>query len=100
MFDKERGVPHMAIVGKSPQVIAALAGFTIPTDRKLLMVPLTTTGVDDWISREKLSPVLGWFVTDNKEDAINAAAVQLEFGGAGHSAVVLSKTKTLPMSSP
>lgn len=95
MFDKERGVPHMAIVGKSAQVIAALAGFTIPADRKLLMVPLTTTGGEDWMSREKLSPVLGWFVTDNKEDAINAAAVQLEFGGAGHSAVVFTEDEDI-----
>ena len=28
MFDKDRGVPSMAIVGKSPQVIAELAGFS------------------------------------------------------------------------
>jgi acyl-CoA reductase-like NAD-dependent aldehyde dehydrogenase len=95
MFDKERGVPDMAIVGKSPQVIAELAGFKIPADRKLLMVPLTTTGGDDWMSREKLSPVLGWFITDNKEDAINAAAEQLEFGGAGHSAVVFTENEAV-----
>ncbi len=91
MFDKERGVPDMAIVGKSPQVIAELAGFKIPADRKLLMVPLTTTGGEDWMSREKLSPVLGWFITDSREAAINAAAIQLEFGGAGHSAVVFTE---------
>ena len=93
MFDKERGVPDMAIVGKSPQVIAELAGFHIPADRKLLLVPLTTTGGEDWMSREKLSPVLGWFITDNKEDAINAAVTQLEFGGAGHSAVVFTENE-------
>lgn len=93
MFDKERGVPDMAIVGKSPQVIAELAGFKIPADRKLLMVPLTTTGGEDWMSREKLSPVLGWFITDSKEAAINAAVVQLEFGGAGHSAVVFTENE-------
>jgi acyl-CoA reductase-like NAD-dependent aldehyde dehydrogenase len=95
MFDKERGVPDMAIVGKSPQIIAELAGFKIPADRKLLMVPLTTTHGDDWMSREKLSPVLGWFITDNKEDAINAAAEQLEFGGAGHSAVVFTENEEI-----
>jgi acyl-CoA reductase-like NAD-dependent aldehyde dehydrogenase len=95
MFDKERGVPHMAIVGKSPQVIAALAGFDIPADRKLLMVPLTTTGGDDWMSREKLSPVLGWFITNSKEEAINAASMQLEFGGAGHSAVVFTENEEI-----
>ncbi|MBC7962721.1 MAG: aldehyde dehydrogenase family protein [Steroidobacteraceae bacterium] len=93
MFDKERGVPDMAIVGKSPQVIAELAGFHIPADRKLLMVPLTTTGGEDWMSREKLSPVLGWFITNSKEEAINAAAIQLEFGGAGHSAVIFTENE-------
>jgi acyl-CoA reductase-like NAD-dependent aldehyde dehydrogenase len=95
MFDKERGVPSMSIVGKSPQVIAELAGFVIPADRKLIMVPLTTTSGEDWMSHEKLSPVLGWFIVDSKEAAINAAAVQLEFGGAGHSAVVFTESEEI-----
>jgi acyl-CoA reductase-like NAD-dependent aldehyde dehydrogenase len=95
MFDKERGVPDMAIVGKSPQIIAKLAGFDIPADRKLLMVPLTTTGGEDWMSREKLSPVLGWFIADGKEEAIAACATQLEFGGAGHSAVVFTEDEDI-----
>jgi acyl-CoA reductase-like NAD-dependent aldehyde dehydrogenase len=91
MFDKERGVPSMAIVGKNPQFIAELAGFTIPADRKLLMVPLTTTGPEDWMSHEKLSPVLGWYIVNSKEKAISAAVSQLTFGGAGHSAVVFTE---------
>lgn len=95
MFDKEKGVPSMSIVGKSPQVIAELAGFNIPADRKLLMVPLTTTGGDDWMSREKLSPVLGWYIAESKDAAIKAAAVQLEHGGAGHSAVVFTENESI-----
>jgi acyl-CoA reductase-like NAD-dependent aldehyde dehydrogenase len=95
MFDKERGVPSMAIVGKSPLVIAKLAGFEVPADTKMLMVPLTTTHGDDWMSREKLSPVLGWFVVNTKEEAINAAVEQLEFGGAGHSAVVFTEDENI-----
>jgi acyl-CoA reductase-like NAD-dependent aldehyde dehydrogenase len=95
MFDKERGVPSMAIVGKSPQVIAALAGIKIPDDRKLLMVPLTTTEGADWMSHEKLSPVLGWIVTKSKNEAIDAAAMQLEFGGAGHSAAVFTENEKI-----
>jgi acyl-CoA reductase-like NAD-dependent aldehyde dehydrogenase len=91
MFDKERGVPSMAIVGKHPRHIAELAGFTVPADTKLLMVPLTTTGPEDWMSHEKLSPVLGWFIVNSKEKAIRAAVSQLEFGGAGHSAVVFTE---------
>lgn len=91
MFDKERGVPAMQIIGKKPQVIAELAGFTVPSTVKLLMVPLTTTGPEDWMSHEKLSPVLGWYIVDSREEAISAAVSQLEFGGAGHSAVVFTE---------
>jgi len=95
MFDKERGVPSMAIVGKSPQVIAELAGIKIAADRKLLMVPVTTTSGEDWMSHEKLSPVLGWFVAADTDSAIAACASQLEFGGAGHSAGVFTKNEKI-----
>jgi acyl-CoA reductase-like NAD-dependent aldehyde dehydrogenase len=88
MFDKERGVPAMAIVGKSPQAIAKLAGFEIPEDAKLLLVPLTTIGPEDWFSHEKLSPVLGYITFDGTDKAIEAAKTQLKWGGAGHTAVV------------
>ena len=90
MFDKERGVPSMSIVGQSPQVIGKLAGIDIPADRKLILVPLSTTGGDDWMSHEKLSPVLGWYVAPSTDEAIKAASAQLEFGGAGHSAGIFT----------
>ena len=88
MFDKERGVPAMAIVGKSPQVIAKLAGFEIPEDAKLLLVPLTCIGPEDWFSHEKLSPVLGYISYNSTDEAIEAAKSQLRWGGAGHTAVI------------
>ncbi|MBP1608933.1 MAG: NAD-dependent aldehyde dehydrogenase, CoA-acylating [Acidobacteria bacterium] len=88
MFDKERGVPAMAIVGKSPQAIAKLAGFEIPADAKLLLVPLTTIGPEDWFSHEKLSPVLGYITFDGSDAAIAAAKSQLTWGGRGHTAVI------------
>ncbi|MEA5114753.1 MAG: aldehyde dehydrogenase family protein [Geobacteraceae bacterium] len=88
MFDKERGVPAVAIVGKSPQAIAKLAGFQVSEDAKLLLVPLTTIGPEDWFSHEKLSPVLGYICFDGTDAAIAAAKSQLRWGGAGHTAVV------------
>lgn len=93
MFDKEKGVASGAIVGQSPQKIAQLAGFSVPDDIKLLLVPLKAIGPEDWMSHEKLSPVLGWYVTADKDEAIQAAVDQLEFGGAGHTAVVFSKNE-------
>src|SRR6266536_3718268 len=79
MFDKERGVPSMAIIGKSPQDIGKLAGINIPANRKLIVVPLNTTSGADWMSHETLSPVLGWYVARDKSGAIHAAAQQVEF---------------------
>ena len=88
MFDKERGVPAMQIVGKSPQAIAELAGIEVPADAKLLLVPLTCIGHDDWFSHEKLSPVLGYICFKDTDTAIEEAKKQLLWGGAGHTAVV------------
>jgi acetaldehyde dehydrogenase/alcohol dehydrogenase len=88
MFDKERGVPAVAIVGKSPQNIAEQAGFSIPADVQLILVPLKTIGPEDWFSHEKLSPVLGYICYNSTDEAINAAKSQLRWGGAGHTAVV------------
>jgi acyl-CoA reductase-like NAD-dependent aldehyde dehydrogenase len=88
MFDKERGVPAVAIVGKSPQKIAEIAGFSVPDDIKLLLVPLKCIGPEDWFSHEKLSPVLGYIAYNSTDEAINAAKSQLRWGGAGHTAVI------------
>lgn len=92
MFDPEKGVPSMKIVGQSPQVIARLAGFEVPEEIKMLMVPLSVDriGPEDMMSHEKLSPVLGYMVARGKDEAIAACVRQLEFGGAGHTATCYS----------
>ncbi|ABK98386.1 aldehyde dehydrogenase family protein [Pelobacter propionicus] len=95
MFDKERGVPATAIVGKSPQFIAKLAGFDIPEDAKLLLVPLKCIGPEDWFSHEKLSPVLGYIAYNGTDEAIAAAKSQLLWGGAGHTSVVHSQDQAI-----
>ena len=73
------------IVGQSPQKIAQLAGFSIAPDAKLLIVELKKTGREDPLSREKLSPVLGFFVENGWEACCQRAIQQLKFGGLGHS---------------
>ncbi|MGE4544689.1 MAG: aldehyde dehydrogenase family protein [Pedobacter sp.] len=92
MFDPEKGVPSMKIVGQSPQKIAKLAGFEVPDDVRMLMVPLDvdTIGPEDMLSHEKLSPVIGFMVAKDKDEAIATCVKQLEFGGAGHTATCFS----------
>ncbi len=97
MFDPEKGVPSMKIVGQSPQTIAKLAGFEVPDDVKMLMVPLDVDkiGPEDMLSHEKLSPVIGYMVAKNKDEALSACVKQLEFGGAGHTATCYSKDEKI-----
>jgi len=91
MFDKERGVPAPEIVGRTARLIAERAGVDVPAGTRLLLVPLDRTGEADWMSHEKLSPVLGWFVASSRAAAMEAAVAQLEFGGAGHTAVIFTR---------
>ena len=73
------------VVGQQPATIARRAGFSIPDGTKLLMVDLTAVGRADPLSREKLSPVLGFFVENGWEACCHRAIELLRFGGLGHS---------------
>jgi acetaldehyde dehydrogenase (acetylating) len=82
---------NTAVVGKQPQEIARLAGFTIAPDAKLLVVDLQTVGRTELLSREKLSPVLGFYVEDGWERCCQRAIELLTLGGIGHSLVIHSQ---------
>jgi acetaldehyde dehydrogenase (acetylating) len=79
------------IVGKQPQEIARRAGFSIAPDAKLLVVDLKTVGRGELLSREKLSPVLGFYVEDGWEKCCLRAIELLKLGGIGHSLVIHSQ---------
>jgi len=82
---------NTAVVGKQPQEIARLAGFSIAPDAKLLVVDLKTVGREELLSREKLSPVLGFYVEDGWERCCQRAIALLTLGGIGHSLVIHSQ---------
>jgi acetaldehyde dehydrogenase (acetylating) len=73
------------VVGRQPRHIAREAGFDVPQTTKLLVVELTAVGKSDPLSREKLCPVLGWFVEDGWERCCHRAIELLHYGGVGHS---------------
>ena len=79
------------IVGQQPQAIARKAGFSIAPDAKLMIVELTNVGRDDPLSREKLCPVLGFFVEDGWERCCERAIELLNYGGLGHSLGIHSR---------
>ena len=79
------------VPGQSPFVIAKEAGFEVPEDTKVLVVYEEGIGEQYPFSKEKLSPVLTYYIVDNYEEALDKAERLLEFGGLGHSAVIHSE---------
>lgn len=81
------------VPGQSPYTIAKEAGFEVPKDTKVLIVYEEGIGNEYPFSKEKLSPVLTYYIVQNEEEGINKAEKLLEFGGLGHSAVIHSENK-------
>ena len=96
MFDRlENGDYKLKshVPGQYPHTIAKEAGFEVPEDTKVLVVYEEGIGKDYPFSKEKLSPVLTYYIVKNEDEGINVAERLLEFGGLGHSAVIHSENK-------
>ena len=92
MFVEEKDCAlNSYIVGKSPFNIAKDAGIEIDPKTKVLVVPETGVGPEYPFSKEKLSPVLGYYIAESKEDALDKCEKLIEYGGLGHSAVIHSE---------
>ena len=81
------------VPGQSPYTIAKEAGFEVPVNTKVLVVYEAVIGRDYPFSKEKLSPVLTYYIVENEEEGIEKSERLLEFGGLGHSAVIHSENK-------
>ncbi len=81
------------IPGKSPYIIAQEAGFEVPKQTKVLVVYEEEIGRDYPFSKEKLSPVLTYYIVENEKEGIDKAEKLIEFGGLGHSAVIHAENK-------
>lgn len=79
---------NSAVVGQSPYNIAKEAGIDVPVDTKILVVKETGVGEEYPYSKEKLSPILTYYVVKNSDEGIALAEKLVEYGGLGHSAVV------------
>ena len=92
MFIEEKGEAlNSSIVGKSPYDIAKLAEIDVPKDTKVLVLKENGVGIEYPFSKEKLSPVLAYYVVENSDEGIELAEKLIEFGGLGHSAVIHSE---------
>jgi acetaldehyde dehydrogenase (acetylating) len=84
-------------VGKSPQYLAAMAGFQIPETARILVARLRETGKSEPLSREKLTTVLGWYEEDGWEAGCERSIQLIQFGGRGHTQIIHAKDNNVVM---
>ena len=84
-----------AVVGQSAHWIAKQAGFDVPEETSIILVECNEVGVNEPLTREKLSPVLAVLKSNEDEHGITLAAQMVEFNGLGHSAAIHCKEKAL-----
>ena len=84
-----------AVVGKPAAWIAEQAGVRVPEKTKILIAKLPAVGPEYPLSREKLSPVLAYFVVKDEKEGFQRALDMLNMGGLGHSAVIHAQDKAL-----
>ncbi len=87
-INSEKGAVNPDIVGKSAAWIAENAGVKVPADTKILLAKLEGVGPEYPLSREKLSPVLAYFIVEDADEGIERAEQMVMFHGMGHSAVI------------
>ena len=72
------------IVGRTARELAEKAGFTVPSDAKILVAREQEAGPTRPYSMEKLCPVLAFFVMDSEDAVLQKAIEVLIHEGSGH----------------
>jgi acetaldehyde dehydrogenase (acetylating) len=81
------------IVGKSPQVIAEMAGIALPEGTRCMVAEVGGVGREHPLSMEKLSPILAFYVEDGLERGAARCFEVLSYGGMGHTAGVHTRSR-------
>lgn len=82
-----------AVVGKSVEVIAKMAGLTVPAGTRCLIADVGGVGRDYPLSMEKLSPILAFYVGDGLSACAQLSQQVLGYGGMGHTAGIHTRSR-------
>ena len=84
-----------AVVGQTANWIAEQAGIEIPENTSIIAAMCDSVGPQEPLTREKLSPVLAFLISEDTEDGITKACQMVEFNGLGHSAAIHTEDKKI-----
>lgn len=83
------------IVGRNPEVIAKMAGITLPPGTRCMVAEVGGVGREHPLSMEKLSPILAFYVEDGHERAAARCFEILSYGGMGHTAGIHTRSRDM-----
>ena len=92
---RANGTMNPQIVGKTAQVIADIAGIKIPDNTRVLIARESRVGHNIAYSREKLCPILAFYVEKDWETACQRSIEILMSEGAGHTMCVHTKDENV-----
>ena len=92
---RANGTMNPKIVGKSAPAIAEMAGIRVPEGTRVLISHQTQVGKQNPYSREKLCPVLAFYVEENWEKACQRSIAILQNEGAGHTMTIHSQDRNV-----
>ncbi len=84
IMERPNGGMNPAIVGRSAQYIADMAGIEIPDGTTLLLSDEPGVGRKFPFSKEKLTQLMGFYVVNDWKEACELCIQLLENGGLGH----------------
>ncbi len=91
VIDPEKQSMNPKIVGQPAKKIAEIGGINVPDGTKILIAYMDGVGEKYPLSREKLCPVLGFYVVNTIDEAVNLCTDLTHFGGLGHTASIFSR---------
>ncbi|MFN2512764.1 MAG: aldehyde dehydrogenase family protein [Pyrinomonadaceae bacterium] len=84
-----------AIVGRSVEVIAKIAGLSVPPGTRCLIADVGGVGREYPLSMEKLSPILAFYVVDGIQQGTERSREVLQYGGMGHTAGLHTRSREI-----
>lgn len=95
VMERPNGGMNPAIVGRSADYIAKLAGIEIPVGTTLLLSDEPGVGPKYPFSKEKLTQLLGFYVVEDWQEACSLCVELLENGGLGHTLSIHSNNESV-----
>ena len=86
-----KGLPDPDVVGQPVHIIAEKSEISIPSGTRILIAEPGGVGDEFPLSKEKISPVLSYYVETDWQHGCSRCIEILKYGGIGHTLVIHSK---------